>query len=275
MNRTTTWMAALAIAGVAALGIAALSSSMALARDRDDDRPERRSAEDFDWSGRVPAGGHVGIKGIHGDIEARPSRDGRVHVTAVKRWKRDDPDEVRIVVEEDGKGITICAIYPGGTDCDQPMPRGRNESNDVSVHFTVEVPADAELQASTVNGDVDALDLESDARLTTVNGSIEVETTGVAQANTVNGSIRASIGSDHWPESLDFTTVNGSITLLMSEEPDARVNATTVNGSISTDFALKVRGKFGPRSLSGTLGRGGPLLNLTTVNGAISLREGS
>jgi hypothetical protein len=49
-----------------------------------------------------------------------------------------------------------------------------------------------------------------------------------------------------------------------------------VNGDINTDFPLEVRkAKYGPqRSLSGTLGSGGPQISLETVNGPIEIRAG-
>jgi len=91
----------------------------------------------------------------------------------------------------------------------------------------------------------------------------------------VNGSISASIGAERWPQALEFSTVNGGITLELPAEPNADLSASTVNGSISTDFPLTVRGKFGRRSVHGTLGKGGTDLNLSTVNGRIRLRSAS
>jgi len=46
-----------------------------------------------------------------------------------------------------------------------------------------------------------------------------------------------------------------------------------VNGDLVTDFPLLVTGKFGPRHLHGTIGKGGRQLSLSTVNGSIRLRK--
>jgi hypothetical protein len=47
-----------------------------------------------------------------------------------------------------------------------------------------------------------------------------------------------------------------------------------VNGGIETDFPITIRraGFVGHR-LNGTIGRGGPRLELSTVNGSIHLRK--
>ena len=54
---------------------------------------------------------------------------------------------------------------------------------------------------------------------------------------------------------------------------DTEVRASTVNGEIESDYPLTISGKFGPRRLRGTIGAGGRILNLSTVNGEIRLRK--
>ena len=51
-------------------------------------------AEDFRWQGRVAAGAAVEIKGVNGGIHAEPASGSEVEVTAVKRARRGNPDEV-------------------------------------------------------------------------------------------------------------------------------------------------------------------------------------
>jgi len=68
--------------------------------------------------------------------------------------------------------------------------------------------------------------------------------------------------------------VNGSLTVSLPESASTEVKARTVNGDISTDFPLTVRGRMVGRKLDGTLGSGGRSLSLETVNGSIALRKG-
>jgi DUF4097 and DUF4098 domain-containing protein YvlB len=141
------------------------------------------------------------------------------------------------------------------------------------VHFRVHVPAGVNLVARTVNGDVSVERLTGDVRASTVNGGVEVSTNGLAEASTVNGSIEARVGRADWRGAIDFSTVNGSITVTLPEGLDAEVTASTVNGHLQSDFPLRVEGRFSPRRLTGTIGDGGRQLKLKTVNGSIELRR--
>jgi hypothetical protein len=51
------------------------------------------------------------------------------------------------------------------------------------------------------------------------------------------------------------------------------VSASTVNGALSSDWPMTVRGRFGPRRMNGKIGAGGRELALQTVNGDIELRR--
>jgi DUF4097 and DUF4098 domain-containing protein YvlB len=201
-------------------------------------------------------------------------------VTAVKKGKDDDPADVRIEVVEHSGGVTICAVYPDAdgkkNEC-APGDGGRlsSKDNDVSVAFTVQVPAGVRLVASTVNGEIEAGGLGADVAATTVNGDVQVSTSGLARATTVNGSIQASMGRADWDGAISFNTVNGSITVKLPENASADVSASTVNGGMNTDFPLTVQGKFSMKNMKGTIGSGGRDLDMATVNGSIHLKSGS
>jgi hypothetical protein len=235
---------------------------------------------DFEWTGRLARGKTIQVWGITGDVLASTAPGDEVMVTAVKReGRRGNPDDVRIEVVEHDDGVTICALYPTGrrgreNEC-LAGGGGHNETrdNDTRVEFTVRVPAGVRFDAGTVNGDVEVRNLQSDTEVRTVNGGVDVSTSGYAEASTVNGSIDAVIGSTSWPGHVDFRTVNGGITLELPAGAGADVEAETVNGDITSDFPLTVSGRFGPRRLRGTIGAGGPALSLQTVNGSIRIRK--
>jgi hypothetical protein len=235
------------------------------------------AAEDFRWESRLAKGQTIEIKGVNGGIDARPADGDAVLVTADKRGRRDDPEEVEIEVVEHRGGVTICAVYPSWRKRNECAPgtAGRlgAEKNDVKVEFTVRVPEGVSFVGRTVNGGIEAESLSADAEAYTVNGGIRLSTRGVGRAETVNGSVRASLGRGDWKGELSFETVNGSVTVELPEGVGAHVEAATVNGSIETDFPLTVRGRFASRRLNGTIGDGGRELSLETVNGSIRLRK--
>lgn len=146
--------------------------------------------------------------------------------------------------------------------------------NDVIVDFTVKVPAGVRFFGKTVNGNIEATALQSDAAVVTVNGRITLETTGTGSAETVNGSIEASVGASTWTEPLEFRTVNGSINLRLPKDVNTTVHAGMLNGGFQSDFPLMVQ-SFGGRNrrVDGTIGKGGRDLDLHTVNGRIHLQS--
>jgi hypothetical protein len=236
---------------------------------------------EFRWHGALAAGRVIEIKGVNGSVEAVPSSGGEVEVVATKRARRSNPDDVRIEVVEHGDGVTICAVYPN-TDGGQPNTcapgRGGHmnvRDNDTSVNFTVRVPAGVRFAGRTVNGKVRAEGLSADVEATTVNGSINVSTTGLARADTVNGSITASMGRADWTGEMEFKTVNGTIDVSFPAGLSADVEAKTLNGEISSDFTMTVQGIISRRHVSGTIGGGGRELRLETVNGSVQIRRAS
>ncbi len=239
-------------------------------------------AQDFNWHGRIAAGKRLEVKGVNGDVRAVLSTGAEAVVNARKHARRSDPNEVEIKVVESEEGITICAVYP-------TPPRARRENtcepgdhwssstdnNDVTVDFEVQVPAGIEFNGQTVNGEMSAEGLKGDVRASTVNGSVRVTTTGLAEASTVNGSVYAQLGRADWTNDLEFSTVNGGITLILPGKLDTEIRANTVNGDIETDWPLMISGRFSQRRLKGTIGAGGRGLSLSTVNGEIRLKKGT
>jgi len=241
------------------------------------------TAQDFDWKGRIAIGKWLEVKGVNGAVRASAATGGEAQVTARKvAGDRGEPEDVEIRVVEHEDGVTICAVYP-------TPPRARrentceagehwsssNQDNDVRVHFTVRVPAGVKFRGTTVNGEMEAEGLAADAVVSTVNGSVRVSTTGFAEAHTVNGSIHATMGRADWSDEADFRTVNGSIELTFEAELHAELRAETVNGDIESDWPVTVHGRFGPKRVTGTIGRGGRVLHLETVNGDITLKKSS
>ncbi len=237
-----------------------------------------QSATDYRWSGRVAVGESVEIKGVNGTVEFVYAQGNEVVVTAEASARRSDPSTVRIERVEHGEGLTFCAVYP--------TPEGREENrcgpgnsgnmnthrNDVQVDFRVEVPEGVTVIGRTVNGEVEATGLRSDVYAESVNGDIEISTTGFAQAETVNGSIEASMGSADFQSSVEFSTVNGSIDLDLPDDINADLDASWLNGSFESDIPFLLEGSMSKRSARGVLGNGGPELELQTVNGSIRIR---
>ena len=239
--------------------------------------------EPFEWSGRVAAGGTLQVKGISGSIRTELATNGTARVTAVKRGRQSDFDEVDIRMVQKGEDVVICAVYGSwndGDDCDSDGDdddRGwfrRNRSINVSVDYVVSLPAGTRFQAGLVTGDVDITGVRSDVSAGTVTGDIVISTSGVARAHTVSGSVDVTMGSQDWDE-LDFNTVSGDITLRMPASLDADVEFESLSGELESDFDLNLtqqrRRRWVGERVRATIGDGGRSLSFNTVSGDVRL----
>ena len=139
------------------------------------------------------------------------------------------------------------------------MPQNARIDNIELVNGSLSVQkVSGEMNANLVNGKLRASDLTGEVDLATVNGSIDAK---YFSLNNVRG--------------IKLKSVNGSIDLTLPQSPNADVNASVVNGSISTDFPLTVKGHFVGKSMSGTLGSGGVHIELNNVNGSIHIGPGT
>ena len=233
----------------------------------------------WSWKKVIPAGRTIEIKGINGDVVATAASGNEVEVVARKSADRSDPESVTIEVIEHSGGVTICAIYPSRrgereNECvSGNRGRSNNHNNDTEVDFEVRVPRGVLFAGRTVNGSVKGSGLTADAKAHTVNGSVRLSTAGLAEASTVNGSITVRMGRANWSDNLSFETVNGAILVELPDDLNADVSASTVNGGLSSDWPMTVRGRWGPKHMNGKIGNGGRGLSLETVNGDIELRR--
>jgi DUF4097 and DUF4098 domain-containing protein YvlB len=264
----------------AALLLTATLAAPAAAQDRERDR-DRDSKRDnaFTWSGTIPSGRRVMIKNITGSIEVQRSTNGRVEVSAEKRWRRGNPEDVRIEQKKIGDDVLVCALFSEDSRCDESgIHTDRrtkwNDRNDVSVRFTVRVPDGVRVDLSTVNGGVEVTGVNNEVDAHTVNGSITARSAGgPVRAKTVNGSITVSMGSLGSADDLDYETVNGAITIELPSNFGAQLELSTVNGRVSTDFPITISGTLSPRRVRGTVGNGATRLRASTVNGSVTLRK--
>lgn len=242
----------------------------------------RLERDAFTWEGRIPQGRWIMVRNLNGPVYVEPATGDRVEITATRRTSRGDPEYVRFEVQRfgaDNENVLVCALWGDNSTCSETGYRSRNNSsgareNRVTVEFRVRVPAGVKVAAHGVNGETRVEGVDGEVEASSVNGSVYVSTrSGPVNASTVNGSVRAVMGRFDLKSDLRFSSVNGTVIAEFAEDVDAEVELSTVNGRFLTDFPVTISGRIDPRRLRANIGRGGPRIQLSTVNGNVELRK--
>jgi hypothetical protein len=199
--------------------------------------------------------------GPNGGVVVTGSDRDDVRVRAIVHAWADDEDEARAVAS----GVVVRAtdvIRADGPD------HGRRRS--WSVNYEIFAPRTTDLRIETRNGGIAIADVRGDIDFEATNGGIKLDgVAGNVRGHTTNGGVDVALAGDTWDgDALDVKTTNGGVRLRVPEGYSARLEASTVNGGISIDFPVTVQGRIG-RSVSTTLGNGGPLVRARTTNGGV------
>jgi DUF4097 and DUF4098 domain-containing protein YvlB len=147
---------------------------------------------------------------------------------------------------------------------------------------------EGKLNANTSNSGIECFGVEGDATLRSSNGRILIQDgNGALEAETSNSSIQVDMFEPKAGTPVRLTTSNGSIeaafdklegdvrastsnssiSVKLPSNIKARIRANTSNGAAQTDF--DVDGSIGKHSIEGSVNGGGPLVHLTSSNGAV------
>ena len=261
-----------ATAAVVLLALAALTDAHAQLRS---------SARDFRWAKSLPAGQWVRVHNVSGDVTVTAVDGDRVEVVGIHRGSGDfDDDDVRVDVHEGRDGVTICALWGPDSRCDDRglhiESHGEGRRRRGSVDFQVRLPRRLRLSANSVSGDVEVNGAGDEVRARSVSGNVRLERVRApaVSASSVSGDVEAQIDALTGAGDLRFTSVSGNVSLQLPRSLDADVTLKTVSGELDSDFPLVIRGgsRMARRTITGTIGRGGRELQLTTVSGNVRLR---
>ena len=140
------------------------------------------------------------------------------------------------------------------------------------VSYRVEVPTAQDLELDAANGAISIADVRGRLRAHTANGSLRLSNTGGdVDVETSNGSLAIQLAGNSWDGTgLRARTANGSLRLEIPEKYNANLRASTMNGRLSVGFPLTVQGRFN-EDINSVLGSGGPVIDVRTMNGSLSI----
>ncbi|MGC9499521.1 DUF4097 family beta strand repeat-containing protein [Streptomyces sp. WG7] len=149
---------------------------------------------------------------------------------------------------------------------------GRAEVRGVAGDTTL-VSLAGPVRADTVSGNVEAQALSGDLRFNSVSGDLTVVEAGSSvRADSVSGSMIVDLDPAGGPTDISLTSVSGEIAIRLPQPADARVEANTASGTVSSAFEdLRVGGQWGAKRITGRLGAGNGRLKATTISGSIAL----
>ncbi len=224
----------------------------------------------------IPSGSQITLKNINGSVEVQAWDEEAVFIEAVKKVEGTNPrikeklDEIRINITQSDHSVKIETDAPSRDFNFWEWLFGEGFS--YSVSYKIKVPRHSNLKIEVTNGAIHVADVKGHIRLSGVNGRVFAENVGGSvKASTVNGAVEVSFDSLGTTSGMEFSTTNGGITLALPEDARCTIKASTTNGSIETDFPLEIHGRFVSKSLKGTINGGGPLIELSTVNGSIEI----
>lgn len=150
---------------------------------------------------------------------------------------------------------------------------GRTEVRGVSGDSTL-VGLTGAVRGESLSGSLEAQGVTGDLRFHSVFGDLTViDGAGASvRAESVSGAMVLDVDPSGKPTDIRLATVSGEIAIRLPHPADARVEANTASGSVSNAFEdLRVRGQWGSKKITGTLGAGTGTLRATTVSGSIAL----
>ena len=149
-----------------------------------------------------------------------------------------------------------------------------NRRSGWAVSYEIFIPRKSDIDLRAFNGAIELSDVEGTARMETTNGRLRIaRVAGDVNGITQNGSLDIELMGKRWEgRRLDVQTTNGQVRVTVPDGYSAQLQAQTVNGQIYCNFPVTVTGRIGRmRDLNATLGSGGALIHVSTINGPVSL----
>lgn len=241
------------------------------------------SAQDFQRSYDLGAGGSVEIANVSGDINLTGYEGSAVVVNAYKEGR--DREQVEVEDNSTQGRISLRAKYPNNCNCDASIrfevrvPRSANLAFDKISTASGNVKAEGfagRLHLSTASGDVSVRGVGGEIKAASASGTVRVaDATGTVNASTASGDVEVELSRIDGSGDMKFSSASGDVHVRMPTNIDARVSMSTVSGDIETNFPIEVKqNRYGSGSRAeGQLGSGARTLKISSASGNVSLKS--
>lgn len=245
---------------------------------------------------------HLMVSNFVGDITVKESKDNRIQVKVLETRSKKE-FSVEYLQKDDYTIVflrTPCTKANEVINFDQSNPFGslgqnNNENCEMNMDpfndfpkltIDIYVPKNVTIYLSTIQGEIEATNLESEIYVNNVNGNINLKDVyHVHEAKTVNGDIDISFAQIPSIDAV-FTTINGYIEIKMDKNANFDASFKSMMGEMYTDFEdTKVQANTIKRISESNkiscsvgeytvvqIGAGGTSLTMETINGNAYLK---
>ncbi|HUB77662.1 MAG TPA: hypothetical protein VMB03_02645 [Bryobacteraceae bacterium] len=222
---------------------------------------------------------------INGPIRVTGGGGSEIQMTIERRTRAesqsdmdDAKHEVQLEIAQEGNTVKLHES--------RPEDGWHRRHYSVVFECEIQVPSGIALDLHTMNGTIEVRNVAGDYTVKTMNGRVDMEDIGgTGSVETMNGSVNVAFNRNPTKAS-SFHTMNGSVDVYFHSNPDADFRIETMHGGVYADFDVStipttVKGEIsGNRFIyrtGGTMnvraGKGGPEMNLHTMNGSIRLHS--
>jgi len=221
---------------------------------RADDAVARRTDR---FNGTLPPRSTLRVENVSGDVFVSGGREFsavcNTTVTAPTQARADEAlSKTRVVQSRDGDELSLETEWPemeGDRHRDRSKSyvwRGKRSARcpdcRINVRFDVVVPPGVVAVLHTVNGEVRVQGVDGQLDAQTVNGNVSVRgSRRDVRAQTVNGKVEVTADAAPAGSSFELKTISGSVSLVLPKDARFDLLASTMNGSIESNFPLPVQ----------------------------------
>src|ERR1043165_3703042 len=218
----------------------------------------------------LKAGATIRVEGVNGRVDIQTAANTKTPEVFVKRTV-DNPSSLRrrdIIIEQTSEGLLVRSRQNHTGLWDHLF--GKDPKEEV----TIKASRDIALTLKGINGHVNTGDITGALDVRGVNGRVETGTAGEAEVSGVNGSV--SVGLKQLGEhGARFSGINGGVEIRLSVGLNADLRAKGMNGRVVSEVSdVTVERENAWSNYSSQIGKGGPLIEISGINGNVRLTRG-
>lgn len=210
-------------------------------------------------------GARVEVSGINGwvKIETADTRTADIYVERLA----DSPEALnrrKITIEASSDKLVI-----KGEKNDSNMIERMFGSN-AHENVTLRLPRQISLASSGVNGSVKVGAIDGSVNISGINGKVEVaEASGTAEFSGINGGVSVALRTIG--KGVEISGINGNIELRLGDSVNADLEASGMNGRVTSDLPNVVIDKSSHGKYTAKIGAGGSSISASGINGNLRL----